>query len=238
MLNEKKKLGVGRPRVLSREQILEAALEIGLENLTLKKLATKLNAGTTTLYQYFDNREALLEAAALHAFNELPLPEDKGQNWVEFSYEYIMSLKDLMAFTPSNISHYFNFEYGFELHFSIVERFLDRMKKRGFSAHEAALLFNRLSLAAISGAIEDVRHQKIEDKNHSMLAAYRAIMDTLNAADFPNLVEGMTSLTKSAESKTNDLLYLIYKDTLERRGDNLSMLDFLTSEPIGEYNEQ
>ena len=98
-LNEKKKLGVGRPRVLTEEQILDAALEIGLEHLTLKKLATKLNAGTTTLYQYFDSREALLEAAALHAFNELPLPEDKGQNWVEFSYEYIMSLKELMAYT-------------------------------------------------------------------------------------------------------------------------------------------
>ncbi|MGC6511500.1 MAG: TetR/AcrR family transcriptional regulator [Parvibaculales bacterium] len=228
-LNEKKKLGVGRPRVLTEKQILDAALDIGLEHLTLKKLATALNAGTTTLYQYFDSREALVEAAALHALNGLPLPEDKGQNWVEFSYEYIMSLKDLMAFTPSNITHYFNFEYGFELHFSLIERFLESLSKRGFEAREATQLFNRLSMAAVSGAIEDVRHQKIEDRNLSMLAAYTEIMNGLNKSDFPNLVEGMDVLTQSAESKSKDLLYLIYKDTLEKRGEDLSMLGFLNS---------
>ncbi len=35
--HKQNKLSVGRPRVLERDQILEAAIDLGLENLTSKK---------------------------------------------------------------------------------------------------------------------------------------------------------------------------------------------------------
>ena len=45
-----KQTAYGRPRLLSHEEILDGAVELGLEGLTMKKLATHLNVGTCLLY--------------------------------------------------------------------------------------------------------------------------------------------------------------------------------------------
>lgn len=56
----------GRPAGLSRERILEAALELvdreGLEALSMRRLADELEAGTMTLYGYFRGKDELLDA--------------------------------------------------------------------------------------------------------------------------------------------------------------------------------
>ena len=56
----------GRPPGLSRERILDAALEIvdgeGLDGLSMRRLADELGAGTMTLYGYFRGKDELLDA--------------------------------------------------------------------------------------------------------------------------------------------------------------------------------
>lgn len=58
----------GRPRRLSREVIISAAIslldEVGLEGFSLTPLAKRLEAGVMSLYTYFPNRDLLLLAVA------------------------------------------------------------------------------------------------------------------------------------------------------------------------------
>ena len=56
--NFEKKETRGRKRLLKRDDILNGALSIGLDSLTMKNLAEHLNVGTATLYQYFENSAA------------------------------------------------------------------------------------------------------------------------------------------------------------------------------------
>jgi len=62
----------GRPRRLSPETLLDAALALFEEEpagqFTLARLAKRLDAPITSLYTYFPNRDALLDAAADHVF--------------------------------------------------------------------------------------------------------------------------------------------------------------------------
>jgi AcrR family transcriptional regulator len=56
---------VGRPRALTIEEILDAAIGLGLTGISLPVLAAKLGIATATLYNYVANRGELLRLAAL-----------------------------------------------------------------------------------------------------------------------------------------------------------------------------
>jgi len=76
----------GRPRRLSREAVIDAAIslltEVGLEGFSLAPLAKRLEAGVMSLYTYFPNRELLLLAVAdaIYARFEPPVPSAAWQD--------------------------------------------------------------------------------------------------------------------------------------------------------------
>ena len=101
-----KQISYGRPRLLTHDEILDAAIEMGLETLTMKKLASELGVGTATLYQYFDSRRDLTRAAAVHALSDVPLPKDKGQPWPELARDYVSLIQALLADNPTFLQSY------------------------------------------------------------------------------------------------------------------------------------
>ncbi|BCJ57225.1 TetR/AcrR family transcriptional regulator [Micromonospora endophytica] len=63
---------------LSKADIVAAALEMsdastGLEAVTIRSLASRLNVGAMTLYGYFRSKEDLLDAVADHVMSTLPV---------------------------------------------------------------------------------------------------------------------------------------------------------------------
>lgn len=78
----------GRPPRFSRQSIIEKTMELLVslraEDITFAKLAESLNTVPMSLYNYFPNREALLNAVADHAFSLLKLPKARpDQSWQE-----------------------------------------------------------------------------------------------------------------------------------------------------------
>ncbi|MFI0421224.1 TetR/AcrR family transcriptional regulator [Spongiactinospora sp. 9N601] len=55
---------LGRPPQVGRESIVEAAVEVGFEELSMSAVARRLGVKHSTLYRYFPHKEALLAAAA------------------------------------------------------------------------------------------------------------------------------------------------------------------------------
>jgi len=163
-----KKGPFGRPRLLTHTEILEAAVELGLEGLTMKRLATFLNVGTATLYQYFDSRKTLMRAAAVHSLSDVPMPEDTGQHWSVLARQYVDSLQTFLAENPSFLNSYQNTDYGFEVRFKLVEQFLTSMKRRNFSAKQGMELFNIIGMVAFSGAVEISRQREFEYQDETM----------------------------------------------------------------------
>lgn len=62
-----------KPR-LSREKIIGAAVELGIEQVSVQAVATALNAAPASLYRYVDSLDDLIGAALETVFRAAPLP--------------------------------------------------------------------------------------------------------------------------------------------------------------------
>lgn len=210
----------GRPRLLSHEEILRGAVALGLENLTMKKLAVYLGVGTATLYQYFDSRKALLQAAVTYALSETPLPEDVGQHWSALAREYVECFQSLLIENPAYIQNYQHTEYGFEVQFKLIEPFLQSMNERGFSAEEGMHLYYIVGAAAFAGSIELLRQREFELRNEKLKNVAHGHLSKLGVTNFPLLSEGFDAFTSSPQSKTEAYLSLAFRSLARERGEN------------------
>ena len=214
----------GRPRLLTHDEILDGAVELGLEGLTMKKLAVHLNVGTATLYQYFDSRKSLMRAAAVHSFSNIDFPYDDGQHWSELALDYVTCLQSLLAENPSFIHSHQHTDYGFEVHFRLIEPFLAAMKTRDFCPREGMEIFNIIAMAAFAGAIEVVRHREFEYQDETMPVVARRQFDRLDKSDFPLLTEAFANFTLSPENKVRNFLYLAFKTIALERDEDMTQL--------------
>ena len=214
----------GRPRVLSREEILDGAVELGLEGITMRKLSDHLKVGTGTLYHYFKTREALLRAAAVHALTDMDLPEDNGQHWSRLARDYVYSIQTALTDHPSFILNYQPTEYGFEVHFQLAERFLASMTARKFSTEDGMKVFHVVGLAAFGGAIEEIRRRELKKSGATIKATAKKELNRLNKADYPNLSEAFNVFTFSPKEKTDLLLRSAFKPFADARGEKESEL--------------
>jgi len=209
----------GRPRLLTHDEILEGAVELGLEGLTMNRLATHLNVGTATLYQYFDSRKTLMRAAAVYSLADVPLPEDTGQHWTVLARDYVESLKSLLAENPSFIYSHQHSDYGFEVHFRLIEPFLTSMKQRGFEPEAGMEVFSIIGMAAFGGAIETVRQREFEYQDETMPTVAKRQFDRLDQNKFPLLAQAFSVFTQTPEQKIDNLLSAAFKSIARDRGE-------------------
>lgn len=195
----------GRPRLLTHDEILDAAVAMGLENLTMKKLAGELGVGTATLYQYFENRQALTRAAAVHNLSDLPLPEDTGQHWAIFCRDYVNVISTLLAENPSFLQSYQHSDYGFEVHFRLIETFLEAMSARGLEPEAAMELFNMIGMVAFAGAVEMTRQREFDYFDESMAEAAKRQFTRLDEGQFPLTQASLGIFTRDPEEKIDNL---------------------------------
>ncbi len=217
---QEKQTTYGRPRLLTHDEILDVAVALGLEGLTMKRLAVELNVGTATLYQYFDSRKSLMRAAAVHSLSDVALPEDTGQHWSQLAREYVYSLQTLLAENPSFINSYQNTDYGFEVRFQLIEKFLKSMEPRGFTPEKAMELFNIIGMSAFAGAIEITRQREFEFQDETMKRAAKRQFERLNAADYPLMAQALKTFTQTPEQKIDNLLSTSFRTIARARGED------------------
>jgi AcrR family transcriptional regulator len=75
-----------QPSGLSRERILGVALELaaadGVDALSMRRLAQELDVWPMSVYRYFQDKDALLDAMAADLLEQLPEPDPRG-DWRE-----------------------------------------------------------------------------------------------------------------------------------------------------------
>jgi AcrR family transcriptional regulator len=88
---------------LSRERIVDAAValldEEGTARLTMRRLADRLGAGSTTLYWHVKTKDDVLDLALDHVFGEADLPEP-GADWRGSVIALIERWRDTMLRHP------------------------------------------------------------------------------------------------------------------------------------------
>jgi AcrR family transcriptional regulator len=97
-LFHKRKRSPGRPAGLSQQAIVGTAMELlttfTTDELSFAKLADQFGVAPMTLYNYFPNREALLNAVADHAFSLFkPAAANTRQTWQQQLLAWLWALQ-------------------------------------------------------------------------------------------------------------------------------------------------
>jgi AcrR family transcriptional regulator len=92
--------GVGRPRQVTLQQILEATSAINLENLTLQAVAGELGVTPPALYRHVANREDLVNKFVGYVTEKYPIPSYQGEGWASWAISFAHALHVMYASVP------------------------------------------------------------------------------------------------------------------------------------------
>src|ERR1700749_1385903 len=71
----------GRPALISREKVLEAARQLRPHELTMSAVAERLAVKKASLYYYFNSKQELLAALGADLVQNLAVPLPDPANW-------------------------------------------------------------------------------------------------------------------------------------------------------------
>ncbi|EJW20732.1 hypothetical protein IMCC14465_15000 [alpha proteobacterium IMCC14465] len=221
---------VGRPRILTRELILQTAIKLGLENLTLKELGTELNVGTTTFYQYFDSRSELIQAAATYTLSDIPLPQNPALEWHEYAYEFFETIVEILSENITYLQNNQHNEYGQGVLFELAEIFLEAMAKKGLNPSQAFRVYQAVSDISIAAAIQKWRQQGLSGNSETIYEAVHSAFKSVEPGKLPYLEAVLEDYASPATKHTNRLLFTFFESIALERGETINTPKFIVSD--------
>jgi AcrR family transcriptional regulator len=209
-----------KPR-LSREMIIETACKIlariPAEQFTLAKLAKDINAGVMSIYTYFPNRDALIDAVGEHIFFLFEAPTSEGEHWQDLILEWLHATHRLVAKYPiiSNVI-FWNRRYSttwLEKWWLPLARIL---RRQGLDHERLAFTMNWLSASAFAvirahaSAADSVDPSVVErdrplsqDDERLAKELWQFLSDRALALDFAfeNIIYGLESRIAEREAR-------------------------------------
>lgn len=145
---------VGRPARVSAQAIIDAAIEIGLDGVTLKQVADKLGVAVATLYRHVRNRDELMRLAAFRVALARRLPADTGRSahWSDVVTGFAESVYESFVREPQLLFEMAKGRLGPEVEVDFLEQFLAALEPHGFSPAEGIRLHHSIALLAIGAA--------------------------------------------------------------------------------------
>jgi TetR/AcrR family transcriptional regulator, tetracycline repressor protein len=176
----------GPPRKLTEDDVLDAALSLlaehGLVGLNLRAVAARLDASPGTLYNYFDNKQALLEAALARALQPVARVGVRTADWRTDLRATIVALYEAFFAHPSAVT-LLNAGVGAERMDNIREHILGLLAEAGLPIPERMQAQNMLVALAVGDVIVHGAHTR----EHR--AAEWGRRRALPPERFPNLTE-------------------------------------------------
>ncbi len=139
---------MARPRTLSHDRIVDAALELieegGVDSLSMRRLGTRLGVEGMTLYTYFRNKSELLDAAAEHILEALDTDFDRSAAWQERLRRGTIAWAGLQERHPRAFPLVYRTGLRTDAVRLLTEEMLDALRIAGFDERGAALAYQSL----------------------------------------------------------------------------------------------
>ncbi|MCE0495705.1 TetR/AcrR family transcriptional regulator [Vibrio salinus] len=136
-------VSIGRPARISREAIAKAALGIGLDRITLKKISTKLGVDHSSLYRHVKNREDIIYDALDLAISEINT-EHHTNNWQDYLTYVANTLWDIYAKYPGLAATIRSFDRPPLSAINAFSMSCDKIESLGFNRDDSALIIDSI----------------------------------------------------------------------------------------------
>jgi len=225
----------GRPRRLTLDQVIEAALAVGLERLTMAAVADHLGVGKAVLYGYVKGRDELLQLARAQTARRHSFPTDTGQPWAQWVLEYARALFEVLTANGQLLETWLDGGQSSLLEIDAAEDWLRTLTRRGFSG-EAALQLRRAMSHIVIGAAASAK------RDHSMLMDGRQRGDSARRAIFARPIDETSMLRQHVDlfaqgvSKDNwEFALFILLQGVAAAADTLELNGALSRDLFAEY---
>lgn len=156
--------------------IAEAAHELGLDGLTLKAVADHLGVSIAALYHHVDSKEDLMRLAAEFSATKVPLPEDRGQHWALWLYDWSRYNRDAFLAQPGLLTQFLEGVITAEVIAENVDAILGLLVRQGFTILEANAAYELVTWLALGNAVSTIRERKGVKAGRTLADAHKAVI--------------------------------------------------------------
>ena len=192
---------VGRTKVLTRDEIIAAAVEIAdrgdLRRLTMRHLADALQVRAMSLYARVADKDEILDGIIEHRLRASGLPEPGG-HWFAWMCEVAERLRRMLVQEPALLDRYCRRPVGVPAALERMEASLAVLRNVGFTGPDAVEIFASVHTYTIGfAALESARHgsagvprgEETAPSPEGGTGYWPASFAALDPGRFPNLVE-------------------------------------------------
>jgi AcrR family transcriptional regulator len=178
---------VGRPPRINRQMIAEAAHEIGLDGLTLKAVADHLDVSIAALYHHVTGKDDLMRVAAEYSAARVPLPQDHGQHWAVWLYQWAVYNRDVFLAQPGLLAQYLEGAISAEAIAGNVDVILGVLVRQGYSILDANDAYELVTSCALGTAVATLREREASEVGQPSLITHPGVVARMDAGDLPYL---------------------------------------------------
>ena len=146
----------GRPRTLDLDRLVDAAIEMGLSNLDMDALASRLGVGAGTIYGYVRSRDELVSLAAGRIFGKRLLL-DTGQSWQEAIRQMAASGFEVFISDRAMLGEFIKGTYSTLVGDAYIAALVNLLMSRGFSRTDAQSLYFEVSQTVLGAALAQLQ---------------------------------------------------------------------------------
>ncbi len=214
---------MGRPATLSRERIVEAAVDLvarhGAEHLTVRSLGEALGCDPTALYRHFRNVDDLHRAVGDHFLSDVDIAQRPREGWRAAVKRMCIELRAAQLRQPrlAALVHAAPTRLGNELAFT--EALFRELRRGGFRAPAAAKAYHSLIELTVGSASIDAAMAALPvAERTATYEQWRSDYAALDDAEFPSVRAVAPQLYRgTADDRFEDALDLMLTGLVARR---------------------
>ncbi len=211
----------GRPPRVNAQAIIRAAIEIGLEGVTLKQVADRLGVAVPTLYRHVRNRDELVRLAAFQITLARAMPQAEGLHWSALAQRYAESLYASFMAEPQLIGELLKGRLGPHAEVDVLEQFLAALAPHGFSPEEGAQLFHALGMITIGAAAGSIGLAASTASGQPWNAEMRRALAERDPLELPRVRRVLPALLETETIPWQHVLQRLLAGIAAARGENL-----------------
>ncbi|NGY04462.1 TetR/AcrR family transcriptional regulator C-terminal domain-containing protein [Solimonas terrae] len=143
----------GRPSQFDRQAMIDAALQIGLDRVTLKAVAEIVGVSVSTLYRQVGSCDELIRLAAAQRAVRRPRAVPRGTHWSELAIQLGLNFYESFVSEPRIIAELLRGRLGPDVEMDFLEQFLAELCRCGFTAEEGVQIYRAVAMVAIGAAV-------------------------------------------------------------------------------------
>lgn len=194
---------------LTRAAVVDRALaladKLGLDALTIRKLATELGVTPMALYWHFRGKDELLEGLAERVWSEIDLTVDRAAPWTEQIRALLESLLTVLRAHPAAPGLLLHSEkLHAEAALNATELTLDIFRTAGFGPKDASYAARSVLWTGITLVMSEPGIESLNDDERAELQRKKQVqLASQPLARYPRLVECAIPMTACDDPETH-----------------------------------